>query len=379
MHGLRHGVPCRAGSIAGLRGLGALHRCNGVFDATEVLFDIDSGAAVKLQHGAAGLHEPAIEAPVASENAATDWSAVARTDAASTGPGLVWGGGDVAHSPVDPLFAEPHHTAHQTAHHTADPTAHIDGEAWTLPPHDEPQLRAPSRGHDDALERIVITDHVPSELLALESDLLASAPGAELAAAAVAVAADNAKPQRIDPSLSTDVSVQTTPAFLRRAAGRSSGPGALQRAALWLAALTLTLAALLQGALLWRDALAAAWPTAKPAMQSLCRVAGCSVLPLRRLEFLSVESSTLSRLDGSTLYRLQLVLRNQGATVVMMPSMELTLNDGQGQLVARRVMAAAELGLPQTALAPGQSLPVLALLSTGERRVDGYSLELFYP
>ena len=334
-------------------------RCNGVFDATEVLFDIDSGAPVKLPPTAAGLDEAPLAAPAAAASEMPAWSAPASADTALAEPALASGGSDLSPGPADPLFAEP------------QPAAHGAGQAWQLPPHGEPLLRAPSRGNDDEHERIVITDHVPNE-----PKLLADAPGAELTAAA---ALGTAAPHRIDPSLSTATPVQAAPTFLRSTAASSGWRGPLRRASLWLAMLALALAALLQGAVLWRDALAAAWPTAKPALQALCRVAGCSVLPLRRLESLSVESSSLNRLDGSALYRLQLVLHNQGATVVMMPSLELTLNDGQGQLVARRVMATAELGLPQTALAPGQSLPVLALLSTGERRVDGYTLELFYP
>jgi len=43
------------------------------------------------------------------------------------------------------------------------------------------------------------------------------------------------------------------------------------------------------------------------------------------------------------------------------------------------VLPVAELGAPQATLQPGQELALQALLSTGERRVDGYTLELFYP
>ena len=54
--------------------------------------------------------------------------------------------------------------------------------------------------------------------------------------------------------------------------------------------------------------------------------------------------------------------------------------------VSRRVLQVAEL-LPsvagpdtsQAALQAGQQLPIKVLVSTGERRVVGYTLELFYP
>ena len=322
-------------------------RCNGVFDATEVLFDIDSGAAITLQPQAGGHDEAAdilADQPGVKPAAAT---------------------GDAALSPAPPASLEPLWAEPPTDELRADPT-------WSLPSQDEPLLRAPSRGDDDDDERIVITDHVPSSLPATEPALLAGAPGLASAAAA-------AEALRIEPTLQAPAATQAAPAFLRQAGPASGWRRPLQRAGLWLAALSLTLAALLQGALLWRDALAASWPLAKPTLQSMCRVAGCTVQPMRRLDALAVESSGLNRLEGSTLYRLQLVLRNQGTTVVMLPSLDLTLNDSQGQLVARRALAVAELGLPQTALAPGQTLPLVALLSTGERRVDGYTLELFYP
>jgi hypothetical protein len=108
-------------------------------------------------------------------------------------------------------------------------------------------------------------------------------------------------------------------------------------------------------------------------------VTGCTVQPLRRLDALAVDSSGLNRLDGSALYRLQVVLHNRADTPVMMPTLDLSLTDAQGQLVARRMLQAADLGLTTAVLQAGQELPIKVLMSTGERRVDGYTLELFYP
>ena len=169
------------------------------------------------------------------------------------------------------------------------------------------------------------------------------------------------------------------PSFLRSAEHGAVWHRPAVRSALAAASALLALSLLLQTALLWRDSLAAHWPATAPALQGLCSVVGCQVLPLRRIESLAVESSGLNRLDGSTFYRLQLVLRNRAATAVMAPALDLSLTDAQGKPVARRVLSMTELGVPQSALQPGQELPIKVLMATGDRRVDGYTVDLFYP
>ena len=37
------------------------------------------------------------------------------------------------------------------------------------------------------------------------------------------------------------------------------------------------------------------------------------------------------------------------------------------------------LGAPQAVLQAGQELPIKVLIATGERRIDGYTVDLFYP
>lgn len=343
-------------------------RCNGVFDATEALFDIDSGAAIRLQADAS----EAAPAPLMTMPGTTappddsDLQPAPQLEVPAEEP-LPPPAAELTSAwpaPVEPMYVE------------QVPT----GEAGHYDPRDEPLLRAPSRdgeGDADAQDQIIITDHVPGETTAAALQGLADdAPG--LLAATDRPASD---PQRrIDPQLDGAKSpAQAAPLFIRSAQRSQGWRRPALRASLWTATLLLALAAVLQAAVLWRDALAAQWPQAKPALQALCRLAGCSVQPLRRIEALSVESSGLNRLEGTALYRLQLSLRNLGATVLMMPALELSLNDGQGGLVARRVLSAADLGLRETALAPGQTLPVSAVLSTGGRRVEGYTLELFYP
>jgi len=150
----------------------------------------------------------------------------------------------------------------------------------------------------------------------------------------------------------------------------------------WLqAAAALLLVALLGGqiALHYRDHVAAAWPDTQPWLQAACTLLGCRIEAPRRIDSLSVDSSGLVRLPDSPLYRLSLVLRNKAATAVQMPAIDLALTDSQGQTMARRVLTAAELGHPADKLPAGGEITLQAALDLGERRVAGYTVELFYP
>jgi hypothetical protein len=170
-----------------------------------------------------------------------------------------------------------------------------------------------------------------------------------------------------------------TPEFIRRA----------DRAAHWhhparrgtLAALSLALTALLaaQIALHYRDGLAAGWPVSQPWLQAACNVLNCRIEAPRRIDSLSVDSSGLVRVEGSSMYRLSLVLQNKASTLMHMPAIELALTDPQGQTMARRVLYAAELGNPANSLPPRGEVLLQTTLELGEQRVAGYTIELFYP
>jgi predicted Zn finger-like uncharacterized protein len=163
---------------------------------------------------------------------------------------------------------------------------------------------------------------------------------------------------------------------------------AAERAAFWrrpgvrlglvAASVLLSATLLLQLAMAGRDWLAAHMTGTRPFLNAMCGLAGCRIEPLKRIAQLSVDSSGLTRMDSLAAYRLSVVLRNRADTAVAAPALDLSLTDGSGQLVARRVLGATELGLPPV-IEAGQELPLQALLATGERRVSGYTVELFYP
>jgi hypothetical protein len=146
------------------------------------------------------------------------------------------------------------------------------------------------------------------------------------------------------------------------------------------AALALPLVLGLQVALHHRDLVAARWPASAEPLRALCASLHCSVQAPLSLDAMSVESSGLTRVDGAPLYKLQVAVRNRAGWAVAMPALDLTLTDPRGEVVTRRVLRAAEFGTAAPeALAPGAEWSALATIDVGDRRVTGYTIDLFYP
>ena len=169
------------------------------------------------------------------------------------------------------------------------------------------------------------------------------------------------------------------PAFVRQAdrAAHWRRPGV--RAALGAAAVAGTMALVMQVAFEYRDWAAARWPGLQPLLVSFCSVTGCRIEAPRSIESIAVESSGLVRVDNSALYRLSVVLRNRAVLALALPSIELTLTDTQGALIARRVISAAELNPTQLLVPAAGELTLQGMLSASERPISGYTIEIFYP
>lgn len=348
-------------------------RCNNVFHAVEVLFDIDSGEPVHLGLPASSQTEVQPPPP-----APPDPPSALQRPAPAPPPAALPTARQPPPEPPLPAWA---HDGPVEPHFVDEP---LPPGIASDPHREEPLLRAPSRVDDD--DDIVITDHIATPApdhgpnhgpdLAHDERHGTFDPVAGDAPAAMADQAPTMADQ------APTMAAQAPPSFMRMAERGGVWRKPAMRLALAAGVPLLALALLLQVALLWRDPLAAHIPPAAPALQALCRLAGCSVQPLRRIELLAVESSGLNRLEGSALYRLQLVLRNRAGTAVLPPSIDLALTDNQGRLVARRVLTPADLALPRlvaAAIPAGAEVPVRLVLSTGDRRVDGYTVELFYP
>lgn len=169
------------------------------------------------------------------------------------------------------------------------------------------------------------------------------------------------------------------PSFVQEAERRGRWESSGVRKGLVAAAGLLCLLLLGQVVHLRRDEAAAAWPVAAPALHRWCDWLGCTVSAPRRLDDLVVESTSLSRGSTSENFRLTVVLRNRGGVAVALPSIELSLTDPNGDLVARRALTSLELRAAGPSAPAGSETTLSALLSVGAARVTGYTVELFYP
>jgi predicted Zn finger-like uncharacterized protein len=168
------------------------------------------------------------------------------------------------------------------------------------------------------------------------------------------------------------------PEFLRQAQRRARWQRPRVRLALGVIGALFAIGLSLQTAHHFRDMLAAQWPSTRPALVAWCEVAGCTVGTPRRIDDIVVDSTALTKL-GDDSFRLAVNLRNRGAVQVMLPSVELSLTDLSGQLLARRVLAPQDFRAAGAPLAPGAELALQVPLSVGPLRVSGFTVEVFYP
>lgn len=169
------------------------------------------------------------------------------------------------------------------------------------------------------------------------------------------------------------------PPFVRQAERAARWRTSRYRAMLAIAVLLAGSALVLQVAMAYRDLIAARWSGLRPPLALLCSWAGCQIEPPRQVNALVVDSSGLLRVDMTSTYRLSVVLRNRAEIELALPAVDLTLTDARGELIARRVLDASEMGAGQRSLPARGELSLQALLTVGDRAVSGYTIEVFYP
>ena len=169
------------------------------------------------------------------------------------------------------------------------------------------------------------------------------------------------------------------PEFVRRAQREASwrSPGA--RVALSGMSVLLLGCLTLQTAHHFRDLVAARWPLLKPALLVWCETLACRIEAPYRIEDISVENTALARIGTSDSFRLSVTLRNRSAIGLALPSIELSLTDASGLLIARRALAPRDFRVASGVLPVGGESPLQLVLSTVGPRVSGYTVEVFYP
>lgn len=170
------------------------------------------------------------------------------------------------------------------------------------------------------------------------------------------------------------------PGFLRDEAPRAPA-SPLARAAWAFLALLLALGLVGQVAVHHRDAVAQSWPWSRPMLAQWCAVSGCELLEApRRLESFTVESSSVTRKNATgDAYRLSVTLRNRGAQPALMPSIDLALKDGGGQLLARRALNPSDFRIVRPVVAAGAEATLQLVMTSAKGQVSGYTIEIFYP
>ena len=145
------------------------------------------------------------------------------------------------------------------------------------------------------------------------------------------------------------------------------------------------LLALLLGAQLayaLRSQLAARYPAARSALESVCDIAGCSVLLPQRPDLVKIEASDVHMIDAAkpALIQLTATLRSYASYDLAYPALDLVLTNASEHALARRIFLPEEY-LDQTrdpaaGFPPRAEITVALDLDTGDLNASGFRLDL---
>ncbi|MGZ5238052.1 MAG: DUF3426 domain-containing protein, partial [Caldimonas sp.] len=71
-------------------------------------------------------------------------------------------------------------------------------------------------------------------------------------------------------------------------------------------------------------------------------------------------------------------LKSRSSLPLTLPSVDLSLTDGNGRLIARRALSPRDFGAASV-IQPGAETAMQLMLNAGGARVAGYTVEIFYP
>ncbi|MCE9660179.1 MAG: zinc-ribbon domain-containing protein [Burkholderiales bacterium] len=173
-------------------------------------------------------------------------------------------------------------------------------------------------------------------------------------------------------------SASQLPDFIRRAERRARWRSAPVRVALAAASAIALLLLVVQAGHHFRDTVAARWPLSRPALVAWCKLADCVLEAPRRIDEVLVDSTALTRAIGLDAFILSVTLKSRSALPLSTPSIDLSLTDGNGRLIARRALGPRDFGAASV-IAPGAEAPLQLMLNAGGARIAGYTVEIFYP
>jgi predicted Zn finger-like uncharacterized protein len=187
-------------------------------------------------------------------------------------------------------------------------------------------------------------------------------------------------PHEPDRELASPDEPTFAPNFLREASRHSAWSGTPQgRFAMRLAAALLVMGLFAQAAHQFRNALSTSSPLARAVLTTWCHAVRCTVGAALKIEDVAVESAALTRVSNSDSFKLAVVLRNRGKMAVALPSLDLSLTDSNGQILARRVLGSVDFRIGNAAMAPGAESALQLTLSPVDLQIAGYTIEIFYP
>ncbi|HYG45169.1 MAG TPA: DUF3426 domain-containing protein [Bordetella sp.] len=147
----------------------------------------------------------------------------------------------------------------------------------------------------------------------------------------------------------------------------------------------------LQLVYVYRSAIATAAPALRPLLTSLCQPLGCQIGYARRIERISITSSSLqpprgqagvSAQDGRTSLVLRVSLRNRYDKPQYWPALLLDLTDLSDTVVVRKVLRPEDYLSPSQAAGPfppGAEINIAVPIEVAGAHVNGYQLDKFFP
>jgi len=193
-------------------------------------------------------------------------------------------------------------------------------------------------------------------------------------------------PTKIDAAPKIRVPESDEPEFVKRGRQQEQS-GRTRKIAMLAGSAVLLLLLLAQGTFTFRNALAARFPGAKPALVSGCAVFGCRVDLPAQVDNLVIETGELTTLGGGA-YAFSTQLRNQGAVPQAWPSLELSLTDANDKPLVRRVFAPRDYlnsgsspgaAAAATGLAPRVEQAITLHFRVDDLQPSGYHIAVFYP